>query len=143
MLLCERAGDVRDRPFPAIKESIEIGIKPVCDVLNSIEGVRTVWSCEGHPERPSRPYVTFLAPEATAYQVHRLLGAGRGDGTLQYCWWLIANFRDDGLLQYTIEPNDYRLRDNRHRWWSTYQWNKKAMDAELIRLAVLLTQLRR
>ncbi len=129
-----------DRSAPALSAPIEPGILPVCDVLNSIPDTHTLWSCEGHPERPSRPYVTFIAPQKTAFKVHQLLSPGGLNGSLEYCWWVMASFRDDGSLQYTIEPNDYRILE-RH-WLPFRRWTNVSMNQELLRLARLLEHLK-
>lgn len=130
-----------DLNCPAIKAPIEPGVKPVCDALNSIAGVHTLWSCEGHPELPARPYVTFIAPQETALRLSRLLGHGHGDGTLKYCWRLTANFRDDGSLQYTIKQADRRINGDAFRWWWSRQWDKRVMKEELANFANLLMQI--
>nr|WP_223965201.1 hypothetical protein [Burkholderia diffusa] len=114
---------------------IDGGIRPVCDALNGIEGVRTLWSCEGHPFRPSRPYVVFEASESFALQVHWAIGPGHGDGSLRYVWWLTANFRDNGVLQWCIEPNCHIPR------WRYLPIARRKVDAELKRLAALLDKL--
>lgn len=111
---------------------IERGIGPVCDALNRIDGVRTLWSCEGHPCRPSRPYVVFEAPEPVALQVHRAIEATHVDGSLIYCWWLTANFRDNGVLQWCIEPNCRIPR------WRFLPIARKSVDEELRRLAAVV-----
>lgn len=129
-----------DKDCPAIIDPIEPGIQPVCDALNSIQCVHTLWSCEGHPERPSRPYVTFIGPQETAFKIHQLLGPENGDKGLKYCWWLVAGFRDDGSMQYTIEPNDYRILEP-HRLPFIRRWRKTDMELELLRLAQLLRRL--
>ena len=74
-----------DKSAPALSTPIEPGILPVCEVLNAIPGIQTLWSCEGHPERQSPPYVTFIAPQEIAFQVDQLLSPGRGNETLKYC----------------------------------------------------------
>lgn len=129
----------RSRPKPVLKQIgklmrdvIEQGIRPVCDALNSVPGVRTLWSCEDHPHRPSRPYVVFEAPEGFARQIHCALGPGYGDGSLRYCWWLNGNFRDNGQLQWCIEPNCRIAR------WKYLPVARRLIDAELLRLAALI-----
>nr|BAO18874.1 hypothetical protein [Burkholderia sp. M701] len=112
---------------------IERGIRPVCDALNRIEGVRTLWSCEGHPFRLSRPYVVFEAPEPFALRVHRAIEAKHIEGSLNYCWWLTANFRDNGVLQWCIEPNCRIPR------WRYLPIARKKLDAELRLLAAALS----
>jgi hypothetical protein len=119
---------------------IDPGIKPVCDVLNAITGVQTFWSCEGHPERPMRPYVCFTAPTETAFKLDRLIGNGRGDGTLKFNWWLKAHFEADGSFRYVVEPNDYRIVGENSNWFrlfSSRKWDKGVMDKELQKLAEL------
>ncbi|MDF0506666.1 hypothetical protein POK33_38595 [Burkholderia cenocepacia] len=111
---------------------IEPAVRPVCDSLNSIPGVATLWSCQGHPFRRSHPYVVFVAPEPVALAVHRLLGAGDGAGALRYPWWLNANFRENGDLQWCLEPN-YRFPRCRF-----LPLARRAVDDELLRLAALI-----
>jgi hypothetical protein len=110
----------------------ERGIRPVCDALNAVPGVRTLWSCEGHPIRESRPYVVFVAPKFFAWRVHRALVLASADGSLKYPWWLNAHFRDNGRLQWCIEPNCRIPR------WKFVPVIRLLVDAELQRLAVLI-----
>lgn len=129
-----------DLDCPAINTPIEAGILPVCDVLNALPGVYTLWSCEGHPEIQMRPYVTFIATQETAFKLDGLLRSSHQFG-LHYRWGVTANFRMDGSLQYTIGPNDYRLEARSSRWWwQGYQWNLRVMKRELKRLASALAQ---
>ncbi len=121
--------------WPAYTAPIEPGVQPICDVLNQIPHVETLWSCHGHPERRSRPFVIFAAPVATSFRLHRLLVQGAAQNILQFNWWMVANFNDEGDLQYTIEPNDYRIPGRR---WPWRQWNRKSIDKDLARLAELL-----
>jgi len=61
---------------------------------------------------------------------------------LEFCWNLTATFRDDSSMQYTIEPNDYRISQGTlRRWWSAKRWSKKAMAIDVERLAVLIKEL--
>lgn len=132
-----------DLNCPAIKAPIEPGIKPVCDALNALPGVFTLWSCEGHPEHASRPFVTFIADEATAFKVHCAIGPDNDEFGLHFCWWLLASFRDDGTMQYTIEPNDNRVsKGTWQRWWSSRRWDHRVMEKDLSRLATLVAQLK-
>jgi hypothetical protein len=130
--------DVNSR---AINAPIEPGILPVCEALNFLPSVHTMWSCEGHAYRPTYPYVMFIAPQDLAFRVNQLLEsqAGSGDG-LHYNWRLIATFRLDGSLQYTLELSDYRLPD----WTMTLfpLFGRRAMNRELQRLADLIATLK-
>lgn len=113
---------------PAIRAPIEKGIQPVCDALNAISNVRTLWSCEGHPEIPLRPYVTFIAPQAVAFRVSQLINTGND---LIYAWHVYATFRQDATLQYTIEPNDDRI-SYKSRWGRFGRnWSSTTMENEL------------
>lgn len=133
-----------DLNAPAINAPIEEGVKPLCDALNALPGVYTIWSCEGHSEVGSRPYATFIASSETAFAVHRAVSGDKSDAGLHYCWNLTATFRDDGTLQYTIEPNDYRLvRDKWASWlFPRRRWSNQAMAGELGRLAELVRNLK-
>lgn len=128
-------------PSPAELAPIEPGIRPVCDALNAIPGVVTLWSCEGHPYRTTPPYVTFTAPQKTAFRIQQQLDHGIRNGQLQYCWWVVATFQDDGSLKFTIEPNDYRLRASTPRLLLLFQipaWSNSSMQRELQQMAALL-----
>lgn len=132
-----------DLHAPAITASIEPGIKPVCDALNALPSVFTLWSCEGHPEDGSQPYVTFIADTATAFNVHSAIGPDSGKSGLLFCWCLNASFRNDGSMQYTIEPNDYRIsKHSWQRWWSRRRWNQRLVETDLSRLGALVAQLK-
>ena len=111
----------------------EPGIRPVCSALNSLCGVHTLWSCEGHAIRSYRPYVVFVAEQRLAFRIHTAIECGHLSGFLKYCWATSANFRDDGTLQYTTELSDTRLR----RWWF-YPLMRGRVDAEIARLATLI-----
>ena len=124
---------------PAYYAPIEPGIRPVCDALNAIPGVKTEWSCEGHTggtKGPTGPFVIFTAPVSTAFEVHRLLEQWIGDDSLQFVWQLTANFQDNGTTQYIIKNNDYRVPGGRYSLFR--KWNRRSMDAELIHMAQLL-----
>jgi hypothetical protein len=110
---------------------IGIGIQPVCTVLSAKDGVKTVWSCEGHLHR-SNPFVIFESSERFAQRVHRALEAGYASGELRICWWLKANFRDSGGLQWWIEPHEHISR------WRYLPVVRRGIDKELRRLATLL-----
>lgn len=124
---------------PAINAPIEPGVKPLCDALNALPGVFTLWSCQGHPVWASEPYVTFIADDTTAFKVHQSIGPDHDQLGLHFNWWLFASFRDDGTMQYTIEPNDYRVSKGRwQRWWSLFHWNHRRMLNDLARLAEIV-----
>lgn len=52
---------------------IEPNIKPLCDALNGMSGVRTIASCQGHVFPASPPYVMFDAPVAFAAALEKRL----------------------------------------------------------------------
>ena len=129
-----------DLDCPAIKDPIEPGILPICDALNALPSVHTLWSCEGHAGQPSTPYVVFIAPQDLAFKVDGLLSPKAGGTGLEYNWRLIASFRFDGSLQYILEPCDVRLLDRGLRLFRLF--GRKAMDKELRRLADLIVTLK-
>ena len=59
---------IRDMDGP-----IEPAIKPLCDVLNAIPGVRTHASCQGHVYPCSAPYVMFYGPIEVAAALEKRL----------------------------------------------------------------------
>lgn len=126
-----------DLDYPAISAAIEPGILPVCEALNSLPDVVTLWSCEGHPDLPCTPYVVFVARQDLAFRIDQLLAPRVGGRVLKYSWRLIASFRPDGSLQYILEPNDVRLQGG---WLSFLRplFSRKKMDGELRCLAELI-----
>jgi len=126
---------------------IEPGIQPVCDALNAIPGVQTIYSCEGHPNRhgPSTPFVIFLAPQDIAFRLWQIVHYGGLRGELRYSWWLRADFLEDGAMQYKIESNDGRLTlPARTKWLGNLRyvpWTRNDMDAEMLRMAGLLANI--
>jgi len=130
-----------------VPPTIEPGIRPVCDALNAIPGVQTIYSCEGHPNRhgPSTPFVIFLAPQGVAFRLWQIVQDGILSGKLFYSWWLRADFREDGTMQYKIESNDGRLSlPERTKWLGNLRyvpWKRNDMDAEMLRMAGLIAKL--
>lgn len=119
---------------------IEPGILPVCDALNAIPEITTIYSCAGHWSRECSPFVMFDAPNDVALKIHRLLGYGHGDGSLAIVWWMQARFKEDGSLIYIIQTNDYRIPNSSwlpSRWWLWFKIND-----ELKRLAKLISTIR-
>lgn len=120
----------------AILAPIEPGVQPLCDALNALPDTYTLWSCEGHPERAFAPYVTFVAPQETAFKLSRVI---EGSPFLKFNWELSAWFREDGSLQYTVRPNDRRLIRKGVDWcWPRKQWSHAEMCAELLQFAQLV-----
>jgi len=123
---------------------IEKGILPVCEALNAIPGVSTIWSCEGHPERPTPPYVCFNADRQVAFKIHEMLGDGDAGKKLKYLWRLTATFDQNGGYEYTICSNDKRILDDSNRLMSFFsgkRWNQSDMEKELLKLSSLLNEL--
>jgi hypothetical protein len=84
-----------------------------------------------------------VADETTAFKVHCAIESEQEKFGLHFCWWLTAIFREDGSLQYTIEPNDYRVSEGSwRRWWSSRRWSHRVMREDLSRLAGLVAQLK-
>jgi hypothetical protein len=126
----------------AINAPIEPGILPVCEALNSLPSVHTLWSCEGHAVWADLPYVAFIASQDLAFRVNLLLEsqAGSDDG-LHYNWRLIGSFRNDGSLQYILETSDARLSGWRRALFPLPLFGRRAMNRELQRLADLIATL--
>lgn len=134
-----RPSSSNDALEPQPADPIEPGVRPLCDALNTLPGVQTLWSCEGHPERPTRPYVTFLSSRETAFALHLALVSGAASAGLEFNWWLTAHFDDTGRMRFTIEPNDYRIPGK--PWPFPRRWNRQGIDRDLQRLADLVTQI--
>lgn len=124
---------------------IEKGILPVCNALNAIPGVRTVYSCEGHPRRPSPPYVSFKSGNEFALKVHKLLESCSTDGRLQFAWMLKASFDNADEFMFSIVSNDVRVLCEPIKlfpFFSAARWDQKVMQRELLTLSDLLAELR-
>ena len=111
---------------------IEPSIRPVCDALNCLDGVKTLWSCQGHYRSP-RPFVIFAASQNHAFKISTLLTDWYNEGQLHFWWNVTGYFCEDGSMQYTIHPNDYRLESE----WRYLPLVRKHIDCELLRLAQL------
>ncbi|MBD8051128.1 hypothetical protein [Limnohabitans radicicola] len=123
--------------WPASLAPVEPGVRPLCDALNALPDTYTLWSCEGHPGREAKPFVTFIAPQDIAFSLSRLIECSP---YLKFNWVLTAGFREDGSLQYTLRPSDIRLNRQWFSWWSRKQWSHDKMCAELLRLAQLVAR---
>lgn len=128
---------------PSINTPIERGVKPLCDALNGLPGVHTIWSCEGHPSEGGTPFVILVTDQATAFKVSSVIEVDGDTTGLHFYWGMTATFREDGSLQYTIRPDDYRIPDG--AWWRLWplpRWSQRVMLNDLGRLAELVTQLK-
>lgn len=115
--------------------NVEKGIAPLCAALNSVPGVATLWSCEGHPTRHMRPYVVFAGPQPFAFALHRALcHPSPHAAALRFNWKLIANFRDNGTLQWILDPDDERIAAP--GLFGIPRWTRRQADADI---AVLTT----
>lgn len=111
---------------------IEPGIKPLCDTLNSYDGIVTLYSCEGHPRRPARPYVSFRAELDEAKLIQDAITACRGK--LTYVWWITGCFNPEGAWVYCLEPNDVRFRRTL-RFGFLPNWRRERVDLDLKNIA--------
>lgn len=126
-----------DAGCPGVQAPIEPGVQPLCDALNALPDTYTLWSCEGHPETASTPFVTFIAPQETAFKLSKIIECSP---FLKFNWTMSAWFREDGALQYTVRPDDSRLiRKGIVGWWPRMQWSYAEMCVELINFARLVT----
>lgn len=117
--------------------AIESGVQPVVDALNAVPGVKALWSCQGHAFwRPRNPFVTFLASTEQAFLFHQALEYEYATRTLHYCWTMLGGFRDDGAMQYSILPNDFRLMEGQRHWIAPI-W-RLSVDRELRVLASVI-----
>jgi hypothetical protein len=122
----------------AILAPIEPGVRPLCDALNALPDTYTLWSCEGHPEMASTPFVTFVAPQEIAFKLSRLIECSP---FLKFNWTMSACFREDGSLQYTVRPDDIRfIRKGIVGLWPRMRWSYDEMCIELSNLSQLISQ---
>lgn len=124
--------------IPVDVRLIEPSIRPLCAALNTLNDVRTVYSCEGHPWRDTPPFVMFDAGHDTAFRLHKLLERGYAEGTLKFSWWLTARFTSDGVLRYMIEQNDSRLAPRQRL---VPRWSRVGMNREMQRLVRLVFEM--
>jgi hypothetical protein len=135
-------------PYPSsvVSETpyIEPGIAPLCDAINHIPGVHTLWSCEGHPRDGTRPYVVFEAPHDFSFALHQQLsGANAFRKTLRFNWRIMANFQESGRLQWILEIDDVRIRPPNlvGVLIGRNHWSRAQADADIIKIANLCTRL--
>lgn len=111
-------------------QRVESGIRPVCEALNDIPGVATIYSCHGH--RGSNPFVMFYAPLETAHRVHVGLERAWMAEQLAHQWLMTADLYAYPDLRFQITPN--RRSD---RLW--YPWiSRRRWMRELWRLAAVI-----
>ena len=126
---------------PYERNNVEPGVQKLCEVLNTIDNVRTLYSCEGHPELPTPPYVMFEAPTHVAFSIHKLLGHGRADGTLTFSWQIESHFNIsmDGGWHYVISPNDIRFLKRPTGFFVVRKpWNSSTARADMDRISEIL-----
>lgn len=111
---------------------VEPGIQPLCDALNAVEGIVTLYSCEGHPRRPARPYVSFRAEVEVAYWIQEAIKSCRN--RLAYNWWITGHFNDKGAWVYCLEPNDVRF-SRPLRFGFLPNWRRERVDLDLRQIA--------
>lgn len=120
--------DMNDREIMRI----EPGILPLCNALNSFYGIVTLYSCEGHPRRPARPYVSFRAELEEAGWIQEAITDCRD--RLTYNWWITGNFNSEGAWVYCLEPNDVRFR-RPLRFGFLPNWRRERVDLDLKNIA--------
>ncbi len=118
---------------------IESGVLPLCEVLNAIDGISTLWSCEGHPERPTPPFVVFFCSETIAAKLDRDILLARRKGLLKFNWWVRGNFDTNNVWRYTIEPND-RAISRPLRFGFLPNWKTRDMRTELARMSEIIRE---
>ena len=117
---------------------IEPGIKPMCDTLNSYNSIVSLYSCEGHPRRPARPYVSFRAELDEAELIQDAITACRDK--LTYNWWITGCFNPEGVWVYCLEPNDVRFsRPLRFGFLPNWRREWVDLDLEYIRHSIEMT----
>lgn len=128
-------------PLETASELIEPGIRALCDALNGIPGVRTLYSCEGHWQRNMDPYVLFRSSiEFAAELNHRIYWQSP---LFDFHWGVQGRFipsRDpEGrVMQFLLTVQSYKLSgqtwlDMLTRWVSR---NALKRDLELIEFIV-------
>ncbi|MGZ0116120.1 hypothetical protein ACWQ7L_19295 [Enterobacter cloacae] len=122
---------------PEQGKPIEAGILPLCVALNSVGGIKTRYSCEGHSRSGMAPYVSFSADEARARQLAIVISKSN---LLKYCWRVAGSFNDEGIWLYHLESNDRRLGKSPSLMRTFFPpWRRKVMDRELVTLASIIT----
>lgn len=126
----------RKRPY----SEIEPAIKPLVDSLNSITGVSTIASCEGH-FFGGAPYVYFKAPTQIAASVeHRLREALIKDQPVFMTDWSIEGmFNENYELTFLLHSPEYhcRTRSFLYAAW-LFVVCRKRLNTDLLALATYL-----
>lgn len=122
------------KPYHIIDEKI----RPLVDVLNALEGVETVASCEGHCSPGDTPYVYFKAPVAFARTLAKELREAPEQGMVHAGWEITSVFNENYQLAFS-------LRSARHEMeaWSTigqlYRlFFRRRIDADIRCIAALV-----
>ena len=97
-------GRIRDMNGPP-----ESNIKPLCDVLNAVPGVRTHASCQGHIYPCNAPYVMFYGPLEVAAALEKRLreDAHSTRPALSTLWTVEGMFDGAYRMAFSLKPPRY------------------------------------
>lgn len=123
---------------------IEPAIRPLVDMLNSVNAVRTIASCEGHTNGKP-PYVYFKAPLYFASCLEKVLRDDSESGLplLSSQWVVVGRFDGSFELTYSLHSPEYFQisYDNfgMSAWW-LFGIRRRRLDKEILALAEYVKQ---
>lgn len=127
-----------DRPY----EEIESAVRPLVAALNSISGVRTIASCQGHIFGGS-PYVYFEAPMQVASSIERWLREAAMDDQPQFQTnWIIQGwFNESYEMTFLLHsPKYHRHADGLLKSVWSFCVQRQRLNNELLAVASYLRE---
>lgn len=120
---------------------IEPQVQPLVEVLNRIEGVRTIASCEGHFCRIDHPYVYFHCQPPVAEMISRCLHEAHLQGTFHRWWRLTGMFNETHTLCFVLEAPSLHHRGSLFSAFINFVLLRHKVDDDLRHLSRVLEQL--
>lgn len=99
---------------------IDSGIAPLVSALNSIQGITTRYSCQGHVQRLSSPYIWFECPVSLASLIELHLRRLWQQGHIYARWRLTGSFNKAGTPGFRLSALEYDQHYCQYflwRWW--------------------------
>ncbi|MCQ9090975.1 hypothetical protein [Vibrio alginolyticus] len=102
-------------------EDIDPKIKPLVDALNRFESIATLYSCQGHVQQLSDPYILFRSSQTQAASLHQTLLRLWRQGKTHTRWAVSASFNAHNELRYRL----YGVRYSQHfcQFWLWRCWH--------------------
>ncbi|TXF11561.1 hypothetical protein [Pelomicrobium methylotrophicum] len=96
-----------------MRQGIDPAVRPFVLALNKTGRFRTFASCQGHPLRPSWPYVAFYGALEDAQRLERMLRRAWAQGRFNYEWEVSGHF--DGYCRPSFMVQIFDLQNDSSR----------------------------